>query len=167
MNNTYWVADKLHSEVKSRQVRVRWSRIRWSRQSPSLNSLEQLPTGRCFSEQSIGKGQIWSTVHCWSRLFSLDKQSYPGAWECTAIFVSIWVLLFLGTCSQKTGWFKIQRKFALLGRCWLQGSGTQRNESLNPRVHLCIDHARHSASCTYVCGMTVHYFNIFPVNLSI
>lgn len=73
--------------------------------------------------------------------FSLDQQSYLGAWKCTVFLVFILFLLLLGTCNGEVGRIKIQWKIALLERLGLQGSGSQRNKNLNPGIHLRIDHA--------------------------
>ena len=174
-NNAFLVAEVHHSEVKPRQVRVTVSHVGWSKQSPSWKSLEPLSTGKCFSEWCLGKRQIGSTAHRWPRLFSLDEQSYSGVWECTAcvcvcVCVFIWFLVLLEhTAERGEGGLKFSRSVLCREGVDYKAQGLKEMKAwMNPRVHLWTDHARHSTTCTYVCGMTVHYyFNIFPMNLSI
>lgn len=118
--------DRTLGVAGSRQVGVLWS---------------DFPQGDAALTSARGSGRRAAWFTDVQDCFSLDQQSYLGAWKCTVFFVFILFLLLLGTCSGEVGRFKIQWKIALPGRLGLQGSGSQRNKILNPGIHLSIDHA--------------------------
>lgn len=67
-------------------------------------------------------------------VFSLDEQSYLGAWKCAVFFCVHLFLLLLGTCNGGgVGRFKVQWKIALPERLGLQGLESQRNKKPEPR----------------------------------